>query len=77
MGLPRELRTRHNMRRIYCKDRNGATLPTLCSGPRPFSPPEHAVVRAGLVTSPGPFFRAGVELSYDPRGVYLTGKGNK
>jgi hypothetical protein len=52
-----ELRTRDNMRAIYCKNRNGATLKTLFSGPRPFSPPEHAVVRAGLMTpSPGPFF---------------------
>jgi hypothetical protein len=57
MGLPRELR--HNMRAIYCENRNGATLQTLFSGPRPFSPPEHAVVRAGLMAlSPGPFFWA-------------------
>jgi hypothetical protein len=34
MGLPRELRTRHNMRAIYCENRNGATLQTLISGPR-------------------------------------------
>src|SRR5262245_42619465 len=32
-GLPRELR--HNMRAIYCENRNGATLQTLFSGPRP------------------------------------------
>ena len=25
-GLPRELRTRHNMRMISCENRNGATL---------------------------------------------------
>ena len=34
-GLPRELRTRHNMRAIYCKNRNGATQQTLFSRPRP------------------------------------------
>ena len=39
-GLPRELRIRHNMRVIYCKNRNGATLQTLFSGPRlPGVPP--------------------------------------
>jgi hypothetical protein len=51
IGLPRELRTRDNMRAIYCENRNGAILQTLFSGPRPFSPPEHAVVRARLVTT--------------------------
>ena len=28
-GLPRELRTRHNMQAIYCENRNGATPQTL------------------------------------------------
>jgi hypothetical protein len=35
IGLPRELRTRDNMRAIYCENRNGATLQTLSSRPRP------------------------------------------
>jgi Rap1a immunity proteins len=34
MGLPRELRTRHNMRRIYSENGNGATMQTLALGPR-------------------------------------------
>ena len=33
-GLPRELRTRHNMGTVYCENRNGATQQTLFSGPR-------------------------------------------
>jgi hypothetical protein len=37
-GLPRELRTRDNMRAIYCENRNGATLQTLSS--RPLSLPQ-------------------------------------
>src|SRR4029450_13293427 len=60
MALPRELR--HNMRAIYCKNRNGATLQTLFSGPRPRVPlGSSAVVRAGLFHhSPGPFFWIGL-----------------
>jgi hypothetical protein len=56
IGLPRELR--HNMRAIYCENRNGATLKnvilrTALGNSRPRS----AVVRARLVLlqPPGPF----------------------
>src|SRR4029453_4386643 len=60
IGLPRELRTRDNMRPIYCENRNGATLKnvilrTALGNSRPRS----AVVRARLVERappPGPFF---------------------
>jgi hypothetical protein len=52
MGLPRELR--HNMRPIYCENRNEATLQRLfqdCAALRVPSRQERAVVRAGLVTT--------------------------
>ena len=61
MGLPRELRTRHNMLAIYCQNRNGATLQTLLSGPRSGHGPRSAVVRAGLGTTR-------LALSFWPRG---------
>jgi hypothetical protein len=61
MGLPRELRTRHNMLAIYCENRNGATLQTLLSGPRSGHGPRSAVVRAGLGTTR-------LALSFWPRG---------
>jgi hypothetical protein len=53
IGLPRELRTRDNMRAIYCENRNGATLQTLCSRLRSgFSwRLRSAVVRAGRSTA--------------------------
>ena len=55
IGLPRELR--HNIRAIYYKDRNGATLQTLCSRLRSgfFVALRSVVVRARLIASPGPF----------------------
>ena len=37
-GLPRELRTRHNMRTIYCENRNGATQQMLVLRSRPHFP---------------------------------------
>ena len=50
-GADRELRIRHNMRTIYCENRNGATQQTLFSGPRPpWVPPWYAVVRARSVS---------------------------
>ena len=76
-GRPRELRTRHNMRAIYCKNRNGATQQTFIfrtASPLGLPPIRgYAVVRAGAARlqtpPPGPFLLAGVEKTEDGVGV--------
>jgi hypothetical protein len=67
IGLPRELRTRHNMWAIYSENRNGSTLQNVAfqTAPPIVSPPREARLLGPGGPSPGPFLLAGVEIAED------------